>query len=130
MKTLPDGAGATAPEAAAAEISPGNEETSRTMWFENGPIFVRAANDGLPAYTPLVRYVTDLARPGEPREMMTGRDAVIAAPLGKRRVVIFGPHPGLSPGLTHWLANAVRWASSGNDGSPPWVSKVLEGRKR
>jgi len=84
--------------------------TSRTMWFENGPIFVPGKLD-LPAYTPLVRYVSDLAAADAPKGMMTGRDAVIAAPLGNGRVVAFGPHPELSPGLNHWLVNAVAWSS-------------------
>lgn len=91
--------------------------SSRTMWFENGPIFVPAGRDDLPAYTPLVRYVTDMAKEGAPTGMMTGRDAVIAAPFGSGRVVVFGPHPELSPTLNDWLVNAVRWAAGNGDGA-------------
>ncbi len=99
-------------------------ETSHTIWFENGPIFVPGKLP-LPAYTPLVRYVTDLAAKDAPRGMMTGRDAVIAAPFGKGRVVAFGPHAELTPGLHHWLCNAVRW-SAGEGPETPSVRVTLE----
>jgi putative intracellular protease/amidase len=88
-----------------------DEESSRTMWFQNGPIFAPRGLKTMPEYTPLVRYVTDMAPKGGPKGMMTGRDAVIAAPFGKGRVAAFGPHPELSPGLNHWLINAVRWTA-------------------
>ena len=84
--------------------------TSRTMWFENGPIFV-PGKLAQPAYTPLVKYVSDLAAKDAPKGMMTGRDAVVATPFGNGRVVAFGPHPELSPGLNHWLVNAVAWST-------------------
>jgi len=106
-------------------------ETSHTMWFENGPIFVPSkAVAGEPAYTPLVKYVSDLAPKGAPHGLMQGRDAVIAARFGKGRVVAFGPHPELSPELNDWLVNAVKWtaAASGADsqGTLPTVESVLE----
>jgi glutamine amidotransferase-like uncharacterized protein len=101
--------------------------TSQTMWYENGPIFVPAQVPGAPPYASLVKYVTDLAAKGAPTGMMEGRDAVIAAPFGKGRVVAFGPHPELSPPVNHWLINAVKWAASGDDGTSPTVSTVLEG---
>jgi hypothetical protein len=59
--------------------------------------------------------------------MMAGRDAVVAAPLGEGRLVVFGPHPELSPGVEHWLQNAVRWsAGEGSDAISP--AAVLEGK--
>lgn len=101
-------------------------DTSRTMWFENGPIFVPAGRDDLPVYTPLVRYETDMAAKDAPTGMMTGRDAIVAAVIGKGRIVAFGPHPELSPGINHWLVNAVKWSARG-DAPVPSVASVLEG---
>lgn len=103
-------------------------DSSRTMWFENGPIFAPASMPYLTPYVPLVKYVTDMAAKGAPTGMMTGRDAVIAAPFGKGRIVAFGPHPELSPELNHWLQNAIRWAARPDDGSPISAQKVLEGK--
>ncbi|MBX7246505.1 MAG: hypothetical protein K1X53_13490 [Candidatus Sumerlaeaceae bacterium] len=109
-------------------IGADDNDSSRTMWFENGPIFAPWDNASLPPYTPLVRYVTDMAAKDAPRGMMTGRDAVIAAPLGKGRVVAFGPHPELSPNLNHWLVNSVKWAARGDNGTSPTAATVLEGQ--
>ncbi|MBN1902419.1 hypothetical protein JW926_13925, partial [Candidatus Sumerlaeota bacterium] len=89
------------------------KESLRKMWFQNGPIFAPRSLKTMPDYTPLVRYVTDMAAKGDPTGMMTGRDAVIAAPFGKGRVVAFGPHPELTPELNHWLLNAIRWTAGG-----------------
>ena len=81
-----------------------------------------------PSYTPLVRYVSDFAAPGAPTGQMQGRDAVLAANFGKGRVVAFGPHPELSPGLNHWLVNAVRWVAQEGPAAPTAAS-VLEGKR-
>lgn len=104
------------------------DSTSQTMWYENGPLFVAADMGEVPAYTPLVRYVTDLHKAGEPAGLMQGSDAVIAGELGNGRVVVFGPHPELSPGLHHWLRNAIRWAAGRVENSQPTVASVLEGQ--
>ncbi|MCC6546330.1 hypothetical protein IT570_04100 [Candidatus Sumerlaeota bacterium] len=114
----------------AVSVNGDDGDTSRTMWFENGPIFAPAKLDGLPNYTPLVKYVSDLAAKDAPKGMMTGRDAVIAAPLGKGRVVAFGPHPELSPNLNHWLTNAIKWVAKGEHAPPPSVKTVLEGKEK
>jgi glutamine amidotransferase-like uncharacterized protein len=101
--------------------------SSRTMWFENGPIYVPGESQAN-AYVPLVRYVTDLAKKGAPTGMMTGRDAVIAGSFGKGRAVAFGPHPELSEGLNHWLVNAIKWCAANDDGTSASADAVLEGR--
>ena len=99
--------------------------TSHTMWFENGPIFAPGKSDQ-PGYGALVRYVSDMAAPGAPTGMMAGRDAAIAGHFGRGRVVAFGPHPELSPGLGHWLTNAVMWAATrDDDASTPTAAAVL-----
>ena len=113
----------------AVSVVSDDKDSSRTMWFENGPIFAPAKIDGLPNYTPLVKYVSDLAAKDAPKGMMTGRDAVVAAPLGKGRVVAFGPHPELSPGLNHWLTNAIKWTAKGEGAPAPSAKTVLEGKK-
>lgn len=59
---------------------------------------------------------------------MIGRDAIVAAGFGEGRVVVFGPHPELTPELNHWLVNAVIWAA-GQGPDEPSVAAVLEGRQ-
>lgn len=101
--------------------------SSHTMWYENGPIFVPTNIEGLTSYTPLVRYVTDLAAKDAPTGQMAGRDAVIASNYGAGRVVAFGPHPELSPDLNHWLVNAVKWAAVSGADTEITAGKVLDG---
>lgn len=102
--------------------------SSRTMWFENGPLFKPVSITGLSGYMPLVQYVSDFAAEGAPAGQMTGRDAVIAATYGNGRVVAFGPHPELSPDVHHWLINAVKW-TAGQSGQADQITadSVLEG---
>jgi glutamine amidotransferase-like uncharacterized protein/thiol-disulfide isomerase/thioredoxin len=102
--------------------------SSRTIWYENGPIFKPAKIDGLPGYVSLVKYVTDLHAKDAPKGQMAGRDAIIAAPYGKGRVVAFGPHPERTPELNHWLVNAIRWTASNTTG-PINAQTVLEGKR-
>lgn len=109
-------------------VGQADAESSRTMWYENGPIFAPAGMAGLEGYVPLVRYVTDLHAKDAPAGQMAGRDAVIAAPYGQGRVVAFGPHPELSPDVNHWLINAIKWsAKQGNGGGEISATTVLEG---
>lgn len=110
-------------------VGAADEDSSRTMWYENGPIFVPAAGTDLPDYVPLVKYVTDMSAEGAPTGQMTGRDAVIAAPYGEGRVVAFGPHPELSPQVNHWLINAIKWtARRGPQTDVIDAQTVLEGK--
>lgn len=106
-----------------------DSESSRTIWYQNGPIFKPASIDGLPRYVSLVKYVTDLAAKDAPKGQMEGRDAVIAAPYGQGRVVAFGPHPELTPELNHWLINSVKWAAQNHGADAPINAEtVLEAR--
>ncbi|CAN5291933.1 BPL-N domain-containing protein [soil metagenome] len=108
-----------------------DSETTHTMWFENGPIFAPLKMEGVPAYTPLVKYVTDMAAKDAPTGMMAGRDAVAASTLGEGRVVGFGPHPELSPEVNYWLPNAIRWAARRKGvGMEITPAAVLEGGKK
>ncbi len=79
--------------------------------FENGPIFAPGKDPYLPVYTPLAGYKTDLYAKDAPAGQMAGRDAIIASRCGRGRVILFSPHPELTPGLETMLAQAVRWAA-------------------
>ncbi len=108
-------------------VGKSDEQSSRTMWYENGPIFAPAAMDGLPDYVSLVKYESDLHAKDAPAGQMTGRDAIIAAPYGRGRIVAFGPHPELSPEVNHWLINAIKWSAGQSDDNEISAETVLEG---
>jgi glutamine amidotransferase-like uncharacterized protein len=112
----------------AVRIDATDTPTSHTMWFENGPIFSPGVREDLPQSLPLVEFVSDVHKPGAPEGMMPGRAAVLASDFGAGRIVTFSTHPELSPGLEHWLQNAVRWTAGRNHGRG--ASAILEGRQR
>lgn len=93
-----------------------------TIHFENGPLFFPGEDPYLPNYTSLARYLTDLHAPGKPAGEMVGRDAIVAARYGKGQVLLFSPHPELTPGLGWMLVEAVRWTSRSKAGSDEPIS--------
>jgi len=94
-------------------LTRGNSKTTPfQIHFQNGPIFVPGKDPYLPEYTCLAKYETDLHAPDAPAGQMAGNDAIIASRFGKGRVILFGPHPELTPGLEPMLAQAARWAAS------------------
>jgi glutamine amidotransferase-like uncharacterized protein len=82
-----------------------------SIHFENGPLFVPGNDPYLPEYVSLARYQTDLHAKDAPAGEMTGRDAIIASRFGRGRVILFSPHPEMTPGCEPMLAQAVRWAA-------------------
>src|SRR5690606_15231024 len=81
----------------------------------------------LPPYVPLAIFVSDVVAEPQGRESMVGHDAIIAAPYHKGRVVLFGPHPELTPGLEPLFQSALKWAAGEGTAEPGWEA-VLGGR--
>ena len=92
--------------------SPKLKEKEFTIHFENGPPLVPADLNQLPSYVSLAKYVTDLHAKDAPAGMMSGKDAIIASTYGKGKVLLFSPHPELTPGLEQLLVKAVHWAAN------------------
>jgi hypothetical protein len=91
--------------------------------FENAPVFEPGQKGlELPPYVSLAKFATDVVPDPEGRESMAGHDAIIAAPYHDGRVVMFGPHPELTPGLEHLFQSALRWAGGEGDDTPTWDS--------
>ncbi len=89
--------------------------TRATLRFENAPVFEPAGREDLPPYETIARFASDPAGTPTGRESIAGHDAIVAAPFGKGRVVLFGPHPELTPGQEHLLQRAVRWTAGRTD---------------
>jgi hypothetical protein len=81
--------------------------------YENGPLWSRATDPAMPACTVLANFVDDIHQNSAPEGIVPGTPAIVAAPFGRGRVVLFSPHPELTPGLGHLLVSAVRWAARG-----------------
>jgi len=107
------------------EIQPTGSDEAKPLRirFENAPVFVPSKKGlDLPPYVSLATFRTDLTAEPVNRESIVGKDAIIAAPYGKGRVVLFGPHPELTPGLEQHYQNALRWVAGEGDGVISWRS--------
>jgi glutamine amidotransferase-like uncharacterized protein len=102
-------------------LGPGAPAGEIAIHFENAPIFEPGGlGERLPAYTALARFTTDPAGTPADRPSIVGQDAIIAAPHGRGRVVLFGPHPELTSGLAPLLVGALRWAAGHGPADPDW----------
>jgi glutamine amidotransferase-like uncharacterized protein len=83
------------------------------MLYYNGPLWLPGSDDSLPDYAVLATFVGEMHEGDAPEGVMPGTPAVIAAPLGGGRVILFSAHPEKSPGHEWLLERAVRWAAQG-----------------
>jgi glutamine amidotransferase-like uncharacterized protein len=93
----------------------GSEKIDFNIHFENGPIFTPGKDHYMSDYVSLAKFKTDLHAEDAPEGQMAGNDAIIASRFGRGRVILFSPHPELTPGLENMLAQAVRWSAGLSD---------------
>jgi len=79
--------------------------------YHNGPMFLPAGVEGMPAFTPLALFRSELCKYDEQKGTMVNHPAIIAAPLEKGRVVAISPHPEAIPDLHYIVRGAIRWAA-------------------
>jgi hypothetical protein len=92
------------------------------MQYYNGPLWTPPVDDTFPEYTVLARFVDDIHEGDAPEGVVPGTPAIVAAPFGGGRVVLFSPHPELTPGKGGLLVNAVKWAARGGLGEDEVIS--------
>ena len=90
----------------------GGVETPVKVWYENGPVIGQLDREGLPRFTVLATYATEVAENDSPPGIMEGSPAMAEAPFGKGRVMIFSPHPENTPGLERMLPIALAHLTS------------------
>ncbi len=76
--------------------------------FSSGPVLSPADVADLPPYAPLAIYGTETWLHEQQRGTMIGTPAIVAAPFGQGRVILFSPHPETSEGLAGFMATAAR----------------------
>lgn len=79
--------------------------------YYQGPLLAPGEKPGLPAYTPLVTYASEIARNGAPEGVMKGTTAAALATFGKGRVLVISPHPERSEGLDGLIRRSITWAA-------------------
>ncbi len=76
--------------------------------FSSGPVLSRAHVADLPPFASLAIYRTETWLHEQQRGTMVGTPAIVAAPFGQGRVILFSPHPETSEGLEDFVTTAVR----------------------
>lgn len=95
------------------------------LFFANGPIFTPAPTEGLAPYVSLATFVGEIyneAKGTGPNEM-PGTPAIVAAPHGAGRVLLFSPNPVLGgEGVVHTelMLSGLRWAATRG----PWPEQL------
>jgi glutamine amidotransferase-like uncharacterized protein len=90
----------------------GAAETPLKVRYENGPVIGQLDREGMPPFTVLATYATEIAENDSPPGIMKGSPAMAEAPFGKGRVMIFSPHPENTPGLERVLPLAIAHLTS------------------
>jgi len=79
------------------------------IYYANGPLLRPARRPEIPDPTTLAVFRGDVAQNGAPRGLMPGTPAAVCGTWGGGRVVVFSPHPELTPGLERLVARVVTW---------------------
>jgi len=92
---------------AGREIFPDVDEVS--VSFTSGPVFSKLKRQRLSVdCIPLAFFTTEIWELPSQRGTMLGTGSICASRFRKGRVILFSPHPELTPGLGHMIEKAVR----------------------
>ena len=88
----------------------GHPEAEVEVFYGQGPLFAPTNEVGLPSYTELATYGSEIVKNGASPGVMLNTTAISLAEFGEGRVVCFSPHPEkpFMP-IHHLVVNAVRW---------------------
>ena len=88
----------------------GHPEAEVEVYYGQGPLFAPTNEVGLPSYTELATYGSEIVKNGASSGVMLNTTAISLAEFGEGRVVCFSPHPEkpFMP-IHHLVVNAVRW---------------------
>ncbi|MBE3098827.1 MAG: succinylglutamate desuccinylase/aspartoacylase family protein [Planctomycetes bacterium] len=81
------------------------------VYYHNGPMFLPAGLAGLPAFTPLALFRSEVSKYEEQKGTMIHTPAIIAAPCGRGRVLAISPHPESVPALHFIIRQGVQWVA-------------------
>lgn len=82
-----------------------------TVMYHQGPLLAPLDVPGLPPYTMVAQFDTEVAQKGAPHGVMQGTTALASAAFGKGRVFIISPHPEQTAGEEQIVRRAVDWVS-------------------
>ncbi|MCH2152950.1 MAG: succinylglutamate desuccinylase/aspartoacylase family protein [Phycisphaerales bacterium] len=96
----------------------GRNEQELEIKFAQGPLMVPSETGSHPTPEVLAWYRTGIGKNGADPETMVDTPAIVAAPFGEGRVVLFSPHPEQTSGLHDLLVTALGWATTESEVVP------------
>jgi hypothetical protein len=87
----------------------GFEQDTLVIEYRQGPLMARAYVDSLPDYIQAGVFESEIAENGAPSGVMIGTTAFAFSVFGEGRVAAFSPHPEITTGKEHMVADAVQW---------------------
>lgn len=79
----------------------------RSVQYSSGPIFRRAIRSELPAFVVLAWFRTEVYECPSQRGTMVNTPAIIASKFGAGTVLLFSPHPEMTPGMEALVTDAM-----------------------
>ena len=89
----------------------GDVQGTFKVFYNNGPAIKPGTDAGLPPYTVLSYFRTEVADNGSEVGVMVNTPAQAMSTFGKGRVFICSPHPEATAGLEHMLPRFILWAA-------------------
>ena len=78
--------------------------------YFSGPILEPSALE-LPKYIELAVFKTEIGNENNQLESMVGKTAILESVFHKGKIILFSPHPELTPGMEFLLINSVKYVS-------------------
>jgi putative intracellular protease/amidase len=82
-----------------------------TVMYHQGPLLAPMNAPGLPPYTMVAQFDTEVALKGAPHGVMQGTTALASAKYGDGRVFVISPHPEQTEGEEQIVRGAVDWVA-------------------
>jgi len=92
------------------KIFSGIDSKEFEMSYFNGPVLL-PSDMPLPAYKSLAVFKTDLHENNAVPGFMLNKTAILEAKYNKGKIILFSPHPELTPGKESLLFNAIKYVS-------------------
>lgn len=95
----------------AGQVALGESDEQIDVYYGQGPLLIPDNKPDLPAFEPLAKYATEIAKNGAPSGVMIGTTAIARARFGQGRVICYSPHPEVSDGPNHLITAGIEWAA-------------------
>lgn len=89
----------------------GTKNPKPVVMYHQGPLLAPMDAPGLPPYTMVAQFDTEVAQKGAPHGVMQGTTALASAAFGDGRVFVISPHPEQTEGQEAMVKGAVEWVA-------------------